>query len=305
MPIRSFTWNDLPALLDLVERIKSWQGEGRELGRQNFREILGQPGLDPEVNCLLLEDRGQLQEYCLAFPELPVGRAVLELEAGPHLAGGPLESQLLRRAVERARGLGAKVAHLCLPQGSPRHKLLEEQGFSLARTYWEMGWQQELVPPLTLPEGFAIRHFKPGDTLTLTEVQNTAFGGGWGFCPNTVEQIRYRSSMSNTSHQGILFLCHGDRVAGYCWTCVTPGDGQNRGVIGMLGVVPDYRGRRVSQPILLAGMQYLWSIGVHDIGLNVDESNRAAIRLYRSMGFKKAEELNWFELDLLADQPRQ
>mgnify|MGYP002172927392 CR=1 FL=1 len=49
--------------------------------------------------------------------------------------------------------------------------------------------------------------------------------------------------MPNTSKEGILFLFEGDRPAGYCWTVVVPSDNGPRGIIGLIGVVPEYRGK--------------------------------------------------------------
>ena len=98
--------------------------------------------------------------------------------------------------------------------------------------------------------------------------------------------------------QGERDLSHGDEIAGYCWTCVSPLNDKTKGLIGMIGVVPDYRGRGVSKPILLAGIEYLQSIEVAEIGLQVDGSNTPAIRLYTSVGFEKRGELHWFERKL-------
>ena len=140
-----------------------------------------------------------------------------------------------------------------------------------------------------------VRHFKPGDSAALAQVQNAAFTGSWGFCPNTVEQIEYRSGMSNTSHQGILFLHDQDQLAGYCWTCVAPSGGKTKGIIGMIGIDPRHRGQGVSKPVLVAGMEHLLSIHVDEIGLHVDGNNTPAIRLYNSVGFEKVGELHWYE----------
>ncbi len=63
----------------------------------------------------------------------------------------------------------------------------------------------------------------------------------------------------------------------------------------MIGVVPDFRGRGTSRSILLAGMEYLKTCNVSDIGLQVDETNTPAIRLYTSVGFEKEGERQWFE----------
>jgi mycothiol synthase len=298
LPVRNFTWNDLPKLLDFVEVARAEGDYGRELRRRVFQESLAQPGLAPQDNCFLLEEEGQVQGFCHIWPELAIGRAVLELEAASHLTGSQMERQLVQRAVARSRELRVRVAHVCLPDSSPRGMVLEAEGFSRSRIYWEMAWRRKVLPQVPLPDGFSIRHLQPGDVQALTDTQNAAFAGSWGFCPNTVEQIQYRSSMSNTRPQGILFLYHGPQIAGYCWTSIAPAHDQTKGIISMIGIVPGYRGRGVSRPILLAGMEYLRSIGVADISLRVDESNTPAIRLYTSMGFEKVEELQWFQFRL-------
>ena len=298
MPLRNFTRDRLPALLDFVEECNARGSQGRELGRKAFQEVLEQPGLTPSHNCLLLEEARNVRGYCLVFPELPISRTVLELKVAPDLAGGSLEREALRWGVARATELGARVAHLCLEKHGPRPILLEDEGFSPVRTYWDMVWQQEAISQRTIPDGFSVRSFRHGDASLLTEVQNAAFAGSWGFCPNTMEQIEYRTLMTNTSHDGILFLHQGEKPAGYCWTCITPVTKGIRGLIGMIGVVPDYRGQGVSPSILLAGMEYLRSVDVVDIGLQVDESNIPAIRLYKSVGFEKAGDRYWFEREL-------
>lgn len=298
VPVRKFTDDRLPNLLDFIETINSWGNQGSELGRQTFRELLAQPGLDPSNNCLVVEEGGKIQGFCLVVPETPIGRTVLELTMSLQRAGSPIEREVIRSAVGRARMLGVRYVHLCLRNPQSKAVLLHEEGFSLVRTYWDMVWRRDELPQFAVPDGFALRSFQPGEAKVLTEVQNAAFAGSWGFCPNTVAQIEYRSAMVNTPNKGILLLYHGDKAAGYCWTCVAPAEGSLRGVIGMIGVVPEYRGRGVSQTILLAGMERLKSLGVTDIGLQVDGSNTPAIRLYTSVGFEKAGERYWFELDL-------
>ena len=298
MPVLNYTGGQLPALLDFVETCSSWGDQGRDLGRRTFQDILGQPGLDPEENCLLLEEDGRLQGYSLVLPEPPISRAVMELEVAASVSSSPQELELVRWGVARAGELRARVIHICVSDPSPKAERLQEEGFYLVRRYLDMVWRRDALPSAPIPDGFSVRPFQPGDAAVLTEIQNAAFSGSWGFSPNTLEQIEYRSSMSNTSHEGILFLKEGDNTAGYCWTCLFPVDGSIRGIIGMIGVSPDYRGRGISSAILLAGMEYLRSLDVADIRLQVDGSNTPAVRLYTSVGFEKARELHWFERDL-------
>ena len=161
-----------------------------------------------------------------------------------------------------------------------------------------MRWDAEKVPEVTLPPGFAVESFRPGDEERLAKIQNDAFDGSWGFCANTVEEVAHRVGMSDSTPEGILFLVHGNVTAGYNWTCTQEGREGARhlvGIIGMMGVAPAYRGRGLSVPILLAGMRYLESRGVKYIRLYVDRDNGPATSLYTSQGFKESMELHWFE----------
>ena len=73
-------------------------------------------------------------------------------------------------------------------------------------------------------------------------------------------------------------------------------DGQRRqGVIGSIGLTPEFQGRGISRTILAAGMSYLRTAGAEYIRLEVDGNNTPAIRLYQSMGFRKTGELHWYE----------
>ncbi len=292
LPLSSYTGDQLPALLDFVETSNSWGAQHKELGRRVFQDKLGQPGLSPQDNCLLWEEGGRIQGYVLVFPEPPISRAVLEFES----TGGPHELDLVRWGVRRARQLEAEVVHLYLPEGSPKAETLKSEGFAMVRRYWTMVCCRKDLPEATMPEGFSVRQFHHGDLAALTEIQNAAFEGSWGFSPNTLEQIRHRTGTADTSPAGILLLKHGDKTVGYCWTNLIPVDGAVRGVIGMIGLSPDYRAQGISSVILVAGMEYLRAMDAADIRLEVDESNVPARRLYTWAGFEKVQELHWFEL---------
>lgn len=302
MPVRYFTTDRLPALLKFVEACNSWGDAGRGLGLSTFEQRLGEPGFDPESNCLLLETKGGetgggVQGYCLVIPELRIGRAVLQPSLSPELLGTPFEKELILAALERTDALGARVIHVCVPDAAPTADYLRSQGFTLVREYLDMVWRQDELLAAPLPENFAVQSFRPGDASLLAEAQNSAFAASWGYCPNTEEQIAYRSSMANTSHEGILLLKHEENIVGYCWTCLVPVEGSVRGMIGMIGVIPDYRGKGISRHILTAGMEYLRTQNVADIGLQVDGSNTPGVRLYTSVGFKSVGALQWFELE--------
>ena len=298
MPVVNYTNKHGTALIDFVATNNSLNTELQELTRRTFQAVLGQPGVEPAKNCLILEKEGRISGFAIVFHEYPINRSIIEVMAAPGLIGGTEEQELIQLAVTVAKSEFPSVVHMCVSPDTARGKLLGQLGFTQVRTYLDMLWSDESLPVADLPPTYSVRSFQEEDTALLTKIQNDAFAGSWGFCPNTDEQIKYRTRMPNTSKAGILFLLDDDRPAGYCWTVMVPSEKGHRGTIGMIGVVPDYRGKGVSRHVLHAGMRYLHSIGISEVGLEVDGNNAPAIRLYTSTGFKKIGERHWFELDL-------
>jgi mycothiol synthase len=133
------------------------------------------------------------------------------------------------------------------------------------------------------------RYLQRGEEDKLTQIQNRAFAGTWGYNPNTVEEITYRTDLSTCSPEDIVLIYEGDKVIGYCWTGVTGEGGaisKRKGQISMLGVDPDYRGKGTGKKVLLAGLARLKSKGFKVAELGVDSENKIARALYKSVGFK-------------------
>ncbi len=301
MAIRNFTWDDLPALVELINLVSEAEGGERIVSLLSLREELGQPELSPEENCFLLSDDHGLQAYCLVVPELRIGRTVLELVIHPDHREKGIEDIILTTSLARAKELGAGVIHICLPPSRFWERLMESEGFSLVRRYWLMDWRDESVPTVDLQPGLAIESFRPGDEERLTRIQNATFEGNWGFSPNTVEQIAHRAAMPSDRPPVILFMTSDGDTAGYCWTLMYGSPEKPVGIIGMVGIHAAYRGRGLSKPILLAGMHSLRARGAARIRLNVDKENVAATKLYFSAGYRTVQELHWFESSVSLD----
>ena len=309
--IRNYTDADLGTLLDFViprPAGENCAGPDGTAHRSVFTDIMRLPGRDQERDCrLLFEDDGgaALRGFCLVFPEmsveetpgerLPRGRCVLNIHVAPGENYERGWRALLAAGLERTREVGAAVAHIALWPPYDRAAALVEEGFEMARVYWNMTWEEEGVADVEAPATYRVKSFSADDTSALTAAHNAAFAGSWWFAPYTDEQTAHRALMANTSYEGIRLLFQGERLAGYCWTLLMSDGRRRQGVIGSIGLTPEFRGRGISKTILAAGMGYLRSAGADYIRLEVDGHNAPAIHLYQSMGFQKTGELHWYE----------
>ena len=262
------------------------------------------PGCDPERHCFIAEADGAMAGYALVAYEPPIARAVAEGGVLPAMRGRGVGRALVRAAVEHAAGLGVSALHIEAGEtNAALQRLLESEGLTPIKRFWQMRWQSEAPPDFSLPAGFAARSMVAGeDEAALTELQNISFGENWGFSPNTIEQIAARARQNRGGPECILFLTEGDegdaqsgKPAAYNWTMFSADGAAPSGVISMTGVHPDYRGRGLGRAVVAAGIAYLVGRGARSVSLEVDSDNAPARELYLTLGFRKVSATVWHE----------
>ena len=300
IPVRPFSWNDLPHWTNLYNTAFGIAATESEYDDPEMRRHLSLPGFDPERDCFIAHGSGTDAGLAVLWPELPIRRAVLQMGVSGAHSPQAVQQALLEAVIERARHLPVAVLHTQLPsEDDDGCRTFYGAGFCPVRQYATMRWSGESLPKVELPDGFTIRPFRSGhDAQRLADIQNAAFGDSWGFSPNTVEQIEARLASKSTTPEGILFVTLGDDVAAYNWTARPAGPSGKLGRIAMTGVHPAYRRLGLSSPTILAGMKWLTSHGVELIELEMDSSNLSAARVYQSLGFEKVSDSVWFELRL-------
>ena len=298
MELRLFVKDDVPALADLLNVIHGLEDSPRGHDAPFLRDILGQPGMDAEQNCMLAVQDGNLVGYAQVVPELPIQRIVLESGVHPEHRRGGVGSRLLEWGIARGQELGAQTAHTSV--GENAHEawaFLERHGYTPLRHYWEVRWEGTEIE-CKLPEGVTLRTYEDGDAALLADVQNAAFASQWGYSPNTAEQVAYKVNMERSSPEGVLFLMRGDETAGFCWTRLD-GPSDNRvGIIWMVGVSPEHQGHGLGRVIATAGIDHMLRQGVKAVELSVDSANTPARELYLSLGFQKVGGVLWYERSL-------
>ena len=273
---------------------------GRCVSPQVIAENLRRPNYSSEQDLFIAEIAGNIVGYMDVTPELTIGRVILNCWIRPEHRRRGLGTKLLGYAMRRAKELGARVAHVNIPEDSIIAKsMLCKLGFSFVRRFLELRLDiGEIYWSDTDQAALECCPLQRGEEDKLTQIQNRAFAGTWGYNPNTVEEIIYRTNLSTCSPENVVLAYEGDKVIGYCWTeIIYEGEAasKRKGRILMLGVDPDYRGRKAGKRVLLAGLAHLKSKGLQVAELTVDSENKVACALYQSTGFKVRASSLWYE----------
>lgn len=292
--VRSFQRNDVGAYVRLVNEADESDQLGRATTIPLVQERVEHPRFLPEQDLYFATQSGCLVGCVETWCELEIGRVVVDGVVRPAYRCQGVGTALLEVAVERARGLGADEVHVAVDErAGDAQSFLRARGFALVRCHWRMALVGCISDRLPRTEGLEIRRFVRGDEEDLCALQNRAFAGQWGFCPNRVEEIRYLVNTSLCRAEGIVFVCEGRKKVAYCWAS---DDGVNRrkAYIRMLGVDPAYRNRGLGRLALITGIRYVKERGMDEIALQVDSANPAALQLYRSLGFEKSGVILWY-----------
>ena len=272
---------------------------GRCVSPEVLSENLYQPNYSPERDLFIVETAGNIVGYVDVETELNIGRVILNCLIHPEHRRKGLAAELLGYAMHRAKELGVKVAHVNIARDNvAARSVLSKLGFRFVRRFLQLRLDMTKVLGQDIGQAaLPCRHLQRGEEDKLTQIQNRSFAGTWGFNPNSVEEISYRTNLSRCSPEDVVLTCDGDKVIGYCWTSTMyeAGANERKGQIFMLGVDPDYRGRGIGKGVLLAGLSYLRSEGFQVAELTVDSENKVACDLYQSIGFEVQTTSLWYE----------
>lgn len=294
--IREYRESDFAALVHLQNAAAALTADGHYLTEQAVQESLERPGYCPEDNLYIAEIAGTVVGYMDACIEPLLDRAIVSAYVEPGERRCGLGGMLWRRAMQQVRQAGVGAVHVNVSQkNNQARNVLEGHGFAVVRRFVEMDIDISAPADRAVPI-YTIRGMQAHEAACLADIQNRSFSGSWGFSPNTVEEIAYKTS-GHDALDGILLAMDGARAAGYCWMG-TERSGLNdplRGRVMMIGVDADYRSLGVGRDLLRAGLAYARNAGLKSVRLTVDVENRTAHSLYSSMGFVDGEFGLWYE----------
>jgi len=206
-------------------------------------------------------------------------------------------SGILAEAVVVAAQAGARSVTLeMFPAGPEADMLASSAGFVLTRELLQLRRSLPLGPPWEPYDPVEVRAFRPGtgDEQAWLEVNNRAFAehpeqGGW-----TLETLHSKMVQPWFDPDGFLLHEREGRLAGFCWTKVHNLENPPAGEIYVIGVDPDFQGRRLGQPLTRAGFEWLAGKGLTRGLLYCESDNASALGIYSRLGFVVATTHRWY-----------
>jgi GNAT superfamily N-acetyltransferase len=138
------------------------------------------------------------------------------------------------------------------------------------------------LPDYTVPEGYALRTFQPGDEAAWCAIMHTGLGADW-----TVERCQQQlTSLDRFRPEGLFFVTHdGQPVGSACAWPDSPED-PRRAQVHMVCVMPDHRGKGLGWLVTLAVLHYMRDHGFQASYLFTDDFRIPAIKTYVGLGFE-------------------
>ena len=297
--LRPFTWDDVPAYARLLNETGAADAAETQRSDREAEEYLRQPNLSPLRDCVIAEVDGVPAGFTLTVPELLIGRTIVEGTVHPTYRRQGLGRKLLDDAVEHSRALKARLVHVsAYLDAEPLLRLLEESGFTERQRQVQMRLQVDDLEPGEPGSGYEVRPLAEGEANIFARIQNLAFGGSWGFAPNTPHELDYRLHMTGAGYADVLLLFVDGEPAAYCWTKMQRVGDERRGIIWMIGSDPAFRGRGLGRAMLLESISLMLTRGAAAFELTVYADNTPAVKLYESVGFTRRHDIPWYELEL-------
>ena len=163
--------------------------------------------------------------------------------------------------------------------------LARHLGLEKTRELWVMRSPLDDPAPAQVPDGVAIRSYRPADEAELLRVNAAAFAHHPEQGAMDAADLAERMSEPWYDPADLLVADRGDRLGGFHWT---KRHSETVGEIYVLGVDPDAQGLGLGRVLTAAGLRHLADRGVREVLLYVEADNERAVRLYSGAGFTHA-----------------
>ena len=250
-------------------------------------------GGDKADSHLVLQKDNQVIAYAHLDKTDQVAGPSVELVIHPEHRRSGIGSELLKSAIEIC---GQKMRLWSHGDLLAARLLAQSNNFIKVRTVIQMSKDLTEVSPINTD--YQIRSFLPDlDNQAWLTLNNQAFAnhpeqGNW-----SEADLSIRVNEDWFDEKGFFVAQEKDQLIGFCWTKIHGGhshthqadsdhhDHEPIGEIYVMAVSKEYEGRSIGKALTITGLNYLKYQGLSSAMLYVDEENKKAVNLYKSLGF--------------------
>ena len=252
-----------------------------DLSAESMRSWFGLPDLEMRV----VPGDGAFDAYADFVPTDDSDWAWIDLRQHPDRPGSG--AALLEHFEARARELGRDAVRLIVAErDSASRSLAESRGYVPIRYSFRMLVALRDEPPVSFPDGIAVRAMRRGEEHDVYLATNDAFADHWGFHPTPFESWRQWNLDRDGSRPDLWWLAlDGDEIAGVCLNRLADDGDPEHGYVHILGVRPAWRRRGLGEALLRHTFRDFRERGCGRVSLDVDgENTTGAVRLYERVG---------------------
>jgi mycothiol synthase len=158
------------------------------------------------------------------------------------------------------------------------------------------------LPPFTVPTGYRLRPYRPGDEEPWVQLINAAFATEQRtFDPLTRASFEKEFPTRNGErYDWILFAEHetDGTLAGTTAAWEADLNGRRLGLIHWVAVDPAHRGHRLGEALVAAALHAMRDRGHTEVYLNTNLALASAVRVYERLGFVREEDRNRTEAEV-------
>jgi GNAT superfamily N-acetyltransferase len=203
---------------------------------------------------------------------------------------GQARKLLLERVIERAKTIKAsftprrvKLAADMAASQRPDIEHLLENGFERYEGMHVMSRKaKDPIPHVSIPQEITVRLWEmASDEERISYVR--AFNSCFFECPKTLEGLSFFLDSPMWAGTAVAAFDPQGQLVG---SVLAYADEEKRwGVVDDVFVLPEWRSRGIARRLVGEGIKYLREQGMEEVRLDVVQTNKPAISLYRSMGY--------------------
>ncbi len=291
MDIRKFRWEDLPALVDLMNEHAEAFDRPNHVTLEQVEKRWRAPYNHPDENAFVAQEAdGHIIGYTIADlmdePHYAIG--VYQVLPGNPEAGRALMQAATNCFMEAALANSAPDVSIMMdwhlsPLDTEAIALCGEQGFQQVRQFYTMRMPLDHpIPTAALPPGFSRRPFTPHDLDKVFDAKVEIFRDHWGGQHDSFDE--WRSDINQAGFDPDLWwvIYAEDEIAGMV---LSQPSNQEIGWVGIVGVRRAWRKRGLAQTMLLQCFAEYQRRGFHYVQLGVDSNSPTkAVALYERVG---------------------